>query len=189
MRAFFVKTRGRKALRMILPEGVKLWEARADNEVVNARADGDQILIPLPPRTNPNEPVEVALRLGQTAGRASRPVLIAPKMLVPTVINEWTLHGDPERLLAPKGGTAELREPNLTESGFEWLSTRARGELVALFLLIAAAALYCEATARWNLVCGLLLGILADHGGDGAFRRTLFGEARKLRGRFPTRPP
>ena len=68
---FFVKTRGQKALRMVLPEGVKLWEARVENEVVNARADGDEILIPLPPRMNPNEPVEVAMRLGQTAGRAA----------------------------------------------------------------------------------------------------------------------
>ena len=88
---FFVKTRGQKALRMTLPEGVKLWEARVDNEVVNARADAGQTLIPLPPRMNPNEPAEVALRLGQTAGpRRAIPVLAAPRMLAPTVIGEWT---------------------------------------------------------------------------------------------------
>ncbi len=45
---FFVKTRGRKALRLVLPAGVRLWETRVENEVVNARADGDQTLVPLP---------------------------------------------------------------------------------------------------------------------------------------------
>src|SRR6185436_15543556 len=64
---FFVKTRGRKALRLVLPEGVKLWEARVDNELVNARAAGDQTLVPLPARANPNEPVVVTLRVGQAA--------------------------------------------------------------------------------------------------------------------------
>src|SRR5690606_24272780 len=54
---FFVKTRGRKALRLELAEGVKLWESRVDGEVVNARADGGWMLVPLPARLNPNEPV------------------------------------------------------------------------------------------------------------------------------------
>ena len=108
----------------MLPEGVKLWEARVENEVVNARADGEETLIPLPPRINPNEPVEVAMRLGQAAVRAGNPVLVAPKMLAPTVIGEWTLHSDPDRLLAPRRGTAELRASSLTESGFEWISSR-----------------------------------------------------------------
>ncbi len=124
----FVKTRGQKALRMVLPAGVKLWEARVNNEVVNARADGDQTLIPLPPQMNPNEPVEVALRLGQIVARASHPALAAPKMLAPAVISQWTLSSDPDRLLVPEGGTAELRAPNLTESGLRVAGdARARG--------------------------------------------------------------
>ena len=54
---FFVKTRGRKALRMVLPEGVRLWEARVDATIVNARTDGEQTLIPLSARINPNDSV------------------------------------------------------------------------------------------------------------------------------------
>jgi hypothetical protein len=158
---FFVKTRGRKALRMALPEGVKLWEARVENEVVNARADGDEILVPLPPRVNPNEPVEVALRLGQTAGRAGHPVLISPKMLAPMVIGEWTLHSDPDRLLAPRGGTAELKESSLTESGFEWVSSRGR---TGALLVLAAAAIAGALLKRgepWRLALGSLVGAVA----------------------------
>ncbi len=129
--------------------------------MVNARADGGQTLIPLPPRTNPNEPVEVTLRLGQTAGSASRPALVAPEMLVPTVINEWTLHGDPGRLLKPRGGDARLRAPNLTESGFEWLSSRARRAVAVLFLLAAAAGLLQRADAPWKRAGGLVFGAVA----------------------------
>ncbi|HLP01705.1 MAG TPA: hypothetical protein VK163_06750, partial [Opitutaceae bacterium] len=63
----FVKTRGRKALRLQLPAGAKLWEARVDNEIVTARADGADTLVPLPAKLNPNDPVAVTLRLGQAA--------------------------------------------------------------------------------------------------------------------------
>jgi hypothetical protein len=158
---FFVKTRGQKALRMVLPDGVKLWEARVENEVVNARADGDEILIPLPPRMNPNEPVEVALRLGQTAGRAGHPVLVSPKMLAPMVIGEWTLHSDPDRLLAPQGGTAELRKSSLTESGFEWLSNRGRAGVLLMLAVVAVAGALLRRGNGWRQACGLLVAAAA----------------------------
>ncbi len=156
---FFVKTRGRKALRMELPAGVKLWEARVDGEVVNARADGGQTLVPLPAKLNPNEPVEVALRLGQEAGASARAVtLTVPKLFSPMVISEWTLRGDPERLLVPHGGNADLTRPTLTERGFEWINNRVRGGVAGLLALIAAAALALRAQAgRW-LPFGLLAG-------------------------------
>jgi hypothetical protein len=158
---FFVKTRGQKDLRMVLPEGVKLWEARVENEVVNARADGDEILVPLPPRMNPNEPVEVALRLGQTAGRAGHPVLISPKMLAPTVIGEWTLHSDPDRLLAPEGGTAELKKSSLTESGFEWVSSRGRSGVLLMLAVVAVAGALLKRGNGWRQVGGLVVSAAA----------------------------
>ena len=154
---YFVKTRGEKALRMVLPEGVKLWEARVEGGVVNARADGDQTLIPLPPRLNPNEPVEVDVSLGQTAGRAGHPVLAAPKMLAPTVLGEWTLRGDPDRLLEPRGGTAELRESSVTESGFEWLSTRGRAGALLMVAAIAVAGVLARRSQNWVQATGLLV--------------------------------
>lgn len=158
---YFVKTRGRKALRMVLPDGMKLWEARVDNEIVNARADGDQTIIPLPPRTNPNEPVKVTLRLGQMAVHASRPDLTAPKMLAPTVIGEWTLTSDTGRLLVPKGGTAELKSANLTESGFGWLTGGRRVDVVMLLGMILAASALMRRPQTWLRVVGLLLCMVA----------------------------
>jgi hypothetical protein len=159
---FFVKTRGRKALRLELPAGVKLWESRVDGEVVNARADGGQTLVPLPARLNPNEPAEVALRLGQEAGAsASTVTLTAPKLFAPMIISEWTLHGDSERLLVPKGGNADLTKPTLTERGFEWIANRARAGVAGLLVLTALAALALRSrSGRW-LPFGLLAGALA----------------------------
>ena len=158
---YFVKTRGEKALRMVLPEGVKLWEARVEGAVVNARADGDQTLIPLPPRINPNEPVEVAVRLGQTAGRAGHPVLTAPKMLAPMVLGQWTLRSDPDRLLAPMGGTAELRKSSLTESGFEWISIRGRTGALLMLAVVAAAGALLRGERNGRKIAGLIMCALA----------------------------
>jgi len=58
-----------KSAPLYVPKGVKLWEARVDHEVTTARVDGEQILVSLPARLNPNEPVAVALRLGPIGRR------------------------------------------------------------------------------------------------------------------------
>ncbi len=153
---YFVKTRGQKALRLALPAGVKLWEARVDHEVVTARTDANQTLVPLPARLNPNEPVEVNLRLGQTAGSGSTINLAAPTVAGPVVISEWTLRGDPERLLVPRGGNAELVQPALTESGFEWISTHSRGMAGTLLAIIALAALLLRGPSRGRIALGIV---------------------------------
>lgn len=159
---FFVKTRGSKALRLELPAGARLWESRVDGEVVNARADGGRVLVPLPARLNPNEPVDVVLRLGQAAGAsAQKVVLTAPKLSAPMVIGEWTLRAESGRLLVPAGGDAALAWPNLTETGFEWIATRGRAGVIALMALAALLALTLWAkSARW-VPFGLLVGALA----------------------------
>jgi hypothetical protein len=153
---YFVKTHGRKALRVVLPEGMSLWETRVDNEVANAQVDGGQTLIPLPARSNPNEPVHVALRLGQAAGPSGATVdLAAPRTMAPTVVTEWTLRGDPGLMLVPRGGTASLVGPALTESGFEWISGR-RSYAVAAFLgIVALAALLLLSGSGWRTAAGL----------------------------------
>lgn len=155
---FFVKTRGRKALRMELPAGAKLWEARVDGEVVNARTDAGQVLVPLTARLNPNEPVDVLLRLGQpTTGGGSQVRVAAPKLAAPMVIGEWTLHADEGRLLVPQDGNVALTRSPLTENGFEWLDTRGREAVISLLVLsgLAVAALRAR-SVRW-----LPLGVLA----------------------------
>ncbi len=153
---YFVKTRGRKALRLLLPAGVKLWETRVENEVVNARADGEQTLVPLPARLNPNEPVAVVLRLGQPAGPSATAVrLVAPGAVAPTVISEWTLRGDTGRMLVPQGGNAELVRPALTERGFEWIASRARLATVSLLGLALLGALLLRERSGWRRAGGL----------------------------------
>jgi hypothetical protein len=158
---FFVKTRGEKALRMILPEGVSLWEARVDNDVVNARIDGDQILVPLPARMNPNQPVEVALQLGQASARAGHLVLSTPKIMAPMVIGQWTLQSDPDRMLAPEGGNAELRESSRTETGFEWLSIYGRTGVLLMLAVVALAGALLKGGRIPRLTIGLLVCALA----------------------------
>ena len=154
----FVKTRGRKVLRFQLPPGVKLWEALVDNERVTARADGDWTLVPLSARLNPNEPVGLLLRLGQSAGISAQHVtLAAPKMAIPLVIGEWTVKSDAERLLVPRGGTAEVTQPNLTERGFEWLGAHANSTVVVLLLLVVLAA----GARRMSSPIGTMLTLVA----------------------------
>lgn len=166
---YFVKTRGRKALRLTLPAGVKLWEARVDNERTNARVDGEQTLIPLPARLNPNEPVAVTLRFGQAVGTAGgRIQLVAPRTAASTLINEWTLRSDAGRLLVPEGGSAEVVQPNLTETGFEWVSTRGRVAVVAVLAAAAVAAFCFQLRSGLGLGMGLMFSAIAI-GGAGIF--------------------
>jgi len=154
---YFVKTRGRKALRIVLPEGVRLWEARVDGEVTNAQVDGGQTLVPLPARTNPNEPVAVALRLGQAAdGSGSVVRLAAPRAMAPTVVTEWTVRADSGHLLVPGGGNAELVRPALTESGFEWVSSRGSLAVASLLGLASLGALFLLSDSRERIAAGLL---------------------------------
>lgn len=154
---YFVKTRGRKALRLALPKDVKLWEVRADQAIVNARTDGDQTLIPLPPKLNPNEPVEVVLRLGQTVKHARSPMLSSPKTQTPTVISEWTVTSDPGQVLVPKGGTAQLNTPIPAETGFAWVSSRASGSVIFLLLAMAVSGGLLWSGTPWKTLVGFLI--------------------------------
>jgi hypothetical protein len=159
---YYVKTQGRKALRIILPEGVRLWETRVDNEVAMAQADGGATLIPLPARLNANEPVAVVLRLGQGAGASPSSVrLVAPKAMAPTVVTEWTVHADSGRLLVPRGGNAELVRPALTESGFEWISSRRPLAVASLVALVALGALLLLSDFPGRISAGLVVSAAA----------------------------
>ena len=101
---WFVKSRGQGSLRLQLPEGATLWEARADGQPVNARFDGKSTLIPLPATTDTVTPVEVTLRYGQPASGGATARLIAPVAEVPTAMGEWEISADRGRALSPAGG-------------------------------------------------------------------------------------
>ena len=156
---YFVKTHGRKALRLILPPGVKLWETRVDNEGdKRTRSTENQTLIPLPARANRRTShVNVTLRLGQGGGSlpGSTVSLSAPVTTAPAVITEWTLKGDSGLQLVPRGGTSSLVYPALTESGFEWISGRRRLAVAVLLGVTALGALFLISDSRHRIMAGL----------------------------------
>ncbi len=135
-----VKTRGRKALRLRLPAGTSLWEARVGGEAVNARADGGETLIPLPASLNPDALTEVLVRIGQTAEKPSKVTLTAPLLAAPAMMGTWTVRGDDGHLLAPADEiAAQLVKPSLTETGFQWIAKRREAETFTVLALALVA--------------------------------------------------
>lgn len=145
---WFVKTRGRGSLRLKLPAGAKLWEARAAGELVNAREDAGTTLIPLPPHAGTVTPVEVNLRYGQPATSRSSARLSAPTAEVPTLMGEWEVKADRGRVLVPSGGNAIAPPRLLAETGFEWFAGWRPWLLLALVLACACAAFVLEKRSR-----------------------------------------
>jgi hypothetical protein len=156
----FVKTRGRSALRLKLPAGTVLWETRVDGTAVNARLDGDETLVPLPTKTDPNEPVEVSLRYGSQATQASSPILAAPVLSSPVVIGEWTVTGDDGRRLVPKGGSAELVKPVLRASGFDRIATRVAKPVMVIALLGVLAVILGGSMNRFLRIGAFVAALL-----------------------------
>jgi len=154
---FFVKTRGRSVLELSLPQG-ELWESKVAGQTVNPRRDGEKILIPLPAKSDPNEPVEVVLRYGVKGVSARSPKLAAPVLHAPIVIGEWKVSGDEGRQLVPRGGLRPVK-PVLTETGLEWIVARAR--MGALAILLVALVGWVLQRIRGLRIPGVLLMILA----------------------------
>ncbi|SHI79806.1 hypothetical protein SAMN02745181_0915 [Rubritalea squalenifaciens DSM 18772] len=160
--SFFIKTRGRKALELTLPENSTLWEVRADGESLNARKDGSHILVPLPPKNDPNAPVKVTLRYGSTSENASRPTAGTPSLAAPITISEWKITSDSDHLLEVIDGNAKPSEPNLTETGFEW-QMKYPFQILGILLLIIASVwtLRRAKSGGWIPALGVLWIILA----------------------------
>ncbi len=158
---YYVLGRGGGALRLRLPEGADLWEARVDGNLVNARTDGDATLVPLPPGGDAKTPAEVALRLAGEAAGAKRVTLSTPLLEVPSLFSTWRVEADPDRLLVPDADTAELlEEPVLTETGFAWLRGRGTGGLFALLVLAVLGAALAK-TKPGGALQWVGLGLLA----------------------------
>jgi hypothetical protein len=161
---FFVKSRGRSALRTILPVGAALWEAKVNGQTVNARADGDATLIPLPLKTDPNEAVEVSLRYGARGAKATVVRLGAPRLEAPVVIGEWKVTGDEGRQLVPRGGTAELVGSGLAENGWKWLARNPRPAGGLLLVRHRRGVLRDLGDARSAAVPVAAVGVCFHHG-------------------------
>ena len=139
---WFVKTRGRGNLRLRLPEGANLWEAKVAGVAVNARTDQGDTLIPLPSHADTITPVEVTLRYGQTAAKGSKASMLAPVADVPTAMGEWEITADRGRALVATGGNAIPSPMPAAASGFAWFSRPAAWLPVVGVLLAAAGSLW-----------------------------------------------
>jgi len=148
----FARTRGGSNLELELPPGAELWEARVGGQRVNARVDGETTLVPLGP-ADPQRPVEVMLRYGEAAEGAWID-LQAPVVSSAVAVARWSLRGDEDRQLVPRGGNAELVRPAMTETGFEWVA--GAGRRAAPFVLLLAALGVVLSRLRPVAVLGLL---------------------------------
>lgn len=157
---FYVRTRGRQALRMELPEGSKLWEARANGEKISARRDGAQYLLPLPVGDDPNKPVKVVVRYGGVGSESSgsKVSLGTPTLAAPVIIAGWQVKGERGRMLIPVEGEAGVRTPPMTETGFE--SLQGRGGMLLLIAMALLAGVVCLRREKPNLWSQLLAAIL-----------------------------
>lgn len=129
---YFVKTRGRGALGLELPASARLWSVTAAGQPVTARKSGTTTLIPLPGAVDPNQPIEVRLRLGRPAVDGSRPVIALPPVDAPVLKTEWTIQGHDRHRLVPVGGNVAPAEPVLPPTGFARLSNSGLPEILAL---------------------------------------------------------
>ncbi len=157
----FVKSKGRSVLRMKLPEGSKLWEARVNGKAVNARSDNGDILVPLASDIDPNQSLEISLRYGAQAKNDTRPVVAAPQFEVPVVIGEWLVEGDEGQRLSPKGGTASLIAPVEMQTGWQWLSLNTPIMVILMMLTIGAWTLLQGKPGGVATGIGLVISLFA----------------------------
>lgn len=147
---YFVKTRQGQTLRVRLPEGVRLWDAKVNGTTVSVRiesepgtttsAGGSYLLIPISSSagtaTDPGSAVEVIVRIGHTSPDKDAPTLLSPAVDAPGLIAEWHVQSDQGRRLLPTDASSlSMRQSPLPDSGYSQLTSRRYSE-PALFLLL-----------------------------------------------------
>jgi len=157
-----VKSRGNGILRLGLPTGVRLWSVGVGGQSVTARQAGEHTLIPLPGGTDPNQGVEVHLRLGKPAADGGDTVLALPVVSAPVLKTQWSIHGDGRHRLVPTGGTVQPPHRVLSPSGLTWLAGTGLGSF-AIIAFLAGAGIWLSARRGLLKSVGLLglLGAIA----------------------------
>lgn len=163
---YYVKSRGRQALRVQLPgDPVRLWAVTVNGQPVTARQADNATLIPLPGGADSNIPVEVRLRLGKPAVDENVPELALPTVFAPVLKTQWNVAGDENHVLVPSGGSVDSATPVLRPTGFEWV---ARLGLVPLGVFALLVVVGGPAISRNNnlmfgvgLVC-LVLAVISS---------------------------
>ncbi len=161
---FFVKSAGRPALRLTLPEGTTLWETTVNDSPVNTRDDDGALLVPLPAASGPDESVAVRLRYGARSRDATRPQLAAPVLDAPAVFSEWRVTGDEKRRLIPGDGRAGLVRPVHAESGWQWIARHPQPAALLTGLLVFAGIAGIGKPGVIRIWAARLLGIAAALG-------------------------
>ena len=155
---YYVKSRGQRTLKLQLPDApVRLWAVSVNGRPVTARQAGDATLIPLPGGADPNEPIEVSLRLGKPASDKNRASVVLPTVFAPVLKTQWNLKGDEKHVLLPIGGTVEPTTPPVWPNGFDFMAGRGLVSLVALVLL-AVGGIFIRSTPL--RLCVLAIAIL-----------------------------
>ncbi|MDB4358754.1 hypothetical protein N9Z18_00775 [Verrucomicrobiales bacterium] len=152
---YYVKSRGRRALKVELPESVRLWSVTVAGKPATARATESATLIPLPGGSDPNVPVEVRLRLGRPAVDGANPLIALPRVGAPVLKTEWNIHGDERRVLIPTGGTVEPPTPVLRPSGYTWITRQALG-VMAIVVAFAGVGVWLSGLGSFLRFPGFL---------------------------------
>ncbi len=152
---FLVNTRGKKALRIKLPTGNKIWTAKADGELINARIDGDQLILPLPPTKDSNRYRTLEIRYGGMAENPSRVTVGPPVLSAPLTIAEWKVTGDNH--LTPTGGNVKPLQMQVPNNGFTQIRKNYRLLAGVIFLMLGGIfLLQKKITDKWLMLFGNL---------------------------------
>lgn len=153
---YYVKSRGQRNLRLRLPaDPVRLWQVSVNGAIVTARQSDETTLIPLPGNTDPNEPIEVRLRLGKPSVDPKHPSLALPILDAPVLKTQWSVQGDENHVLVPDGGNVQPPAPVTRPSGFHWTARYGLPGMV-LILIFTLVGIWGIRTTGWRLVVGSL---------------------------------
>lgn len=159
---YYVKSRGRRAFKVELPDAVRLWAVTVAGKSATARQSGTATLIPLPGGIDPNVPVEVSLRLGRPAVDGANPLVALPKVDAPVLKTEWYLHGDEKRILVPTGGTVDPPVPVLRPSGFSWMTRHGLPFLtmISVFAVVGVSLSRKKGVLKFPGILALIASVL-----------------------------
>ncbi|MGE9266466.1 MAG: hypothetical protein ACQKBY_00095 [Verrucomicrobiales bacterium] len=158
---FALRTTGERALRLLVPEGLDVWEVLVNGRQVTTREDEGGRLVPLPAGgRDEQEPVRVLVRAGQEA-RGERVALKEPRVAGGTqLLTRWEIQADEGRVLKPlASGVMRWAEGTEVRSGADWIGAKL-GWGVLLLALLFGLGLWLWWRGGWGGLFGLAILLL-----------------------------
>lgn len=118
---YLIKSKGHSHLRVTIPDGVELWESNVNGENVVAVADGADTLIPLPRNANPNEIIELKLKLASKSPNKKNVRVALSSIAAPVLLTDWKVVPDESYRLIYRNGSLDPDQGAEDVSGFNWL--------------------------------------------------------------------